>query len=413
MIRKLATIFGTLGIFAVGFFLIGLMGSLRPKPERVEPEIAPPTVFYEIVEPRTVTLDVIAQGEVRPRTDITLTAQVSGRIVETSPKFLDGGAFEKGDLLLKIEDADYRYALASAKARVAQAEEALRREEAEAALARRDYEELGEGDPSALALRLPQLAQARAAFEAAQAEYQAAELNLARTAVKAPFKGRVRQRLVGEGQFVTVGSQLGRIFSTEIAEVRLPLTDSELAKLGLPIGFVESENEPGPRVELTAEVGGDVHVWEGRIARTEGAIDPGTRQIGAIAVVDDPYGAGAAEDGTPLAAGLFVTARIEGRPYDDAIVLPRSALYGRDTIYLIGENDRLEKRIVKVIDAARDTITVANGLQPGDRVAISPLRGAEEGDAVAPMDPDAVGDEQEEGEPLPPVAENAARRGRL
>lgn len=397
--RKAATIFGTLGIFAVGGGLIALMNAARPELETKEPEITPPTVFYQVATPQSLTLDVVASGEVRPRTDIMLTAQVSGQIVSTSDAFVNGGAFEKDDLLVKLEDADYRFAVISAEARVAQAEENLKRAEAEAALARRDYEELGRSsDPSELALRLPQLAQAKAAYEAARADYRAAQLNLERTEIRAPFKGRVRERLAGEGQYVAPGSQLGRIFSTDVAEIRLPLTDADFAKLGISIAFVETEEQKGPPVHLSGEIAGEIHHWEGRIARTEGAIDPLTRQISAIAVVDDPYGAGS-DDGVPLAIGLYVDAVIEGKPYDNAIVLPRTALYGRDTVYVIAEDDLLEKRTVDVVAAGKDTITIASGVAAGERVATSPLRGADEGDKVIPHDPTAEDKTPAEGEP--------------
>lgn len=387
LIRKFFTLIGTICILAGGVFLIAAMGSLRPKIKPETPTVTPPTVFYSTAEPRAVTLDVYAQGEVRPRTDITLTAQVSGKIVAMGADFVDGGAFNAGDLLVKIEDADYRLQVTSARARVAQAEESLKREQAEAALARRDYEELKRGgDPSELTLRLPQLAQANAAFEAARADLKAAELNLQRTDVKAPFQGRVRSRTAGEGQFVAPGSQLGRIFSTDVAEVKLALTDSDLAKLGIPIAFSETAGAQGPPVRLSATIAGLTHEWSGRIARTDGAVDPSTRQIFAIAVVDDPYGAGA--DGeTPLAMGLFVDARIAGRPLASAIVLPRSALYGRDEVYVIKADDTLERRKVTVVSAERDTIIVSAGLEAGERVATSPLRGAGEGGKVIPTDP--------------------------
>lgn len=387
MFRKFFTLFGTIGILAAGVFLIGAMGAMRPRIAPQAPTITPPTVFYMTAVSRAVTLDVYAQGEVRPRTDITLTAEVSGRIVATSPAFVDGGAFMKGELLVKIEDADYRLAVTSARARVAQAEESLKREEAESILARRDYEDLGrKGDPSELTLRLPQLAQAKAAFEGARADYRSAELDLERTGVTAPFQGRVRNRLAGEGQFVGPGAQLGRIFSTDVVEVRLALADSDLAKLDLPIAFIESAQTPGPPVLFSAAVGGGVHHWRGRIARTDGAIDPATRQISAIAVVEDPYGAGA-DSGTPFAVGLFVDARIEGKPLADAIVAPRTALYGRDAVYVVGPDDTISKRIVVVASSDRESIVIVGGLQAGERIVTSPLRGADEGDKVVPVDP--------------------------
>lgn len=389
MIRKFFTLLGTIGIVAGFIFLIVVMGSMRPRPEKQEPVITPPTVFFQEVTSQSVTLDVSVQGEVRPRTDISLTTQVAGKIVDISPRFVNGGAFEKGELLVKIEDVDYLTAVASANARLAQAEELLKREEAEAALALEDYNDLGRtGDANDLTLRKPQLAQARANFEAARADQRAAELNFERTNIRADFKGRVRERTAGVGQYVAPGAQIGRIFSTDIAEIRLALTDADIAKLGLPIGFTESESAPGPKVILSAEIAGGIHEWEGRIARTDGAFDTATRQLSAIAVVDDPYGAGAAADGTPLVIGLFVTGLIEGKPYDEAYVLPRSALYGRDTVYVIAQDDTLSARTVSVISSGRDTVTIASGVSNDDRVVISPLRGASEGDTVNPVDPD-------------------------
>ncbi len=386
MIRKFFTLFGTIGILAGGVALIFMMGQLRPKPERQEPDIAPPTVFYTTSETRSVTLDVTAQGEVRPLTDISLTAQVSGRVVATAENFVNGGAFDKNDMLIRIEDAEYRAGAAGAKARVAQAEEALRREEAEGALARRDYDDLGrESDPTELALRIPQLAQARANFDAAKAEHTAALLNLERTRIRAPFTGRVRERIVGIGQFVSPGAQLGRIFSTDVAEIRLPLTDTDLTKLGLPIAFVATEENPGPPVALTAFVAGEQHEWTGRIARADGSIDAATRQVFVVAVVDDPYGAGA-DDGMPLIMGLFVDATIRGKPFHNAIVLPRSALYGRDTVYVITDEAKLDERTVRIVSTDRDTITISGGVNAGERVVTSPLRGADDGDLVTPVD---------------------------
>ena len=373
MYRKLFTILGSLGIIALGVGVISMMNAMKPKLERTTPELEPPAVFFTVATTSPRTLDVSAQGEVRPRTDINLTAQVSGQIVSTSGAFVNGGAFNKGDVLIRIEDAHYRATAAAALTR-------LSREEAESNLAQKDYEDLGGAeDPTALALRKPQLEQARA-------EYRAARLDLERTTIRAPFKGRVRERIVGEGQYVSPGAQLGRIFSTDFAEVRLPLTDNDLAKLGLPVAFVESRRNPGPIVMLSASIAGQTHEWSARIVRTDGAIDPTTRQISAIAVVDDPYGKGASSSGVPLAMGLFVDAKIEGSRLDDAITLPRSALHGRDAIFVIGENDLVERRQVEVVASDRDTITVAAGLAPGERVVTSPLRGAGDGDKVNPTE---------------------------
>ena len=386
MIRKFFTVFASVGVLVATFALIGLMGAMRPQPQRKEVEITAPAVFYDITTVGATVLNVNAQGEVRPRTDINLTAQVAGNVTYVSDKFVNGGAFKKGDILMRIEDSTYRARAASAKARLARENEALRREEAEAALAARDYAELGrEDEPSDLALRIPQLAQAEANYEAAQADYRATQIELDRTIIRAPFDGRVRERIAGLGQYVSPGTPLGRTFSTDIAEIRLALTDTDLAKLGIPIGFIASNERSGPTAEISASVAGRAHSWNGTITRTDGAIDAATRQVFAVAVVEDPYGAGS-DDGVPLAMGLFVDVTIEGRPYEQAVVLPRSALHGRNDVYVITENNTLELRRVDIISASKDTITIGSGLAAGEKVVTSPLRGATNGDEVEPID---------------------------
>ena len=141
-----------------------------------------------------VQLKVKTQGETRPRTEIDLVPEVGGKIVYVSKNFIEGGIIKKGETLLRIEDADFKVAVVRAQASLAQAEQVLVREQAEGDIAKRDYEELGRGEPSALALRLPQQAQAKAALQAAEAEVEAAKLQLTRTSVRAPFTGRVRTK---------------------------------------------------------------------------------------------------------------------------------------------------------------------------------------------------------------------------
>jgi len=389
MLRKLATFMGTIigvGVILIGGFgLMAVMNANRPRNQAPPVVSIPPSVFYTEAQSSTVTLDVFVQGEVRPRTDISLTAQVGGRIVETSPVYVDGGAFKKGDMLVKIDDTDYRLALTRANARVAQALQALKQEQAESALALRDWQELGNSTtPSDLTLRKPQLAQAQANYDAAKADTDEAKLNLARTIVRAPFDGRVRTRNVGIGQFVGAGANLGAIFSTDVAEINLALTDRNLSVLGLPLAFTETSQNPGPKVRLSATIGASTHEWAGRIARTQGAIDPATRQIGAVVVVDDPYGDGS-DNGVPLAIGLFVEARIIGKPIDGIIALPLSALYGRDKVYVVNGEDKLERRIVSVAATTPSLAYVSSGLSVGDKVVTSPLRGSDHGDLVTPV----------------------------
>lgn len=386
-------LFGLPVVLIVGFILLfGVLFATKPEPERADHQPRPAAVFVTETEARPVNLVVRTQGEVTPLTEIGLIAQVSGRIAYVNPDFVQGGFFQAGETLVQLEDEDYRLAVTRAEALVAQRRQQLVREQAEASLAAEEWESLGEGEASPLTLREPQLEEARAQLAAAEASLAEARLNLRRTRISAPFEGRVRSKLADLGQYVGPGARIGEVFSTGQAQIRLPLTDSELAKLGMPLAFQASADNPGPEVTLSAMLAGEPREWQGHVVRTDSAIDPQTRTLYAIVEVDDPYGEAAREAGAPLAMGLFVEAAIEGRAIERAYVLPRSALRGENTIYVATQDGRLSIREARVIDANADQVILASGVEAGEFVVTSPVRAAAEGMRITPLGPD--------GEPL-------------
>lgn len=358
------------------------MGIFTPKPEENEQVIkATPVVVADAIA-ENVQLSVSAQGEARPLTQITLTSQVSGKINFVAPQFIEGGAFEAGDVLVSIEPAEYEFRVVQARANVAQARSRFASEEAETRIARKDWEELGQGEGSALARREPQMAEAEAALASARAQLREAELQLERTTIRAPFKGRAQTQFANIGQFVRPGDNLGDVFSTDVMEVALPLTDSNIGELGLSIGFRSDADNLGPEVILSALVGGTPRQWNGRIAHTDASYDRQTRVLFVYAQVDDPYGEGT-DGGAPLAAGLFVNAEIQGRVIDDSVIIPRAALRGNDQVFVASDNDTLEIRQVTVASSDRTRAVLIGGLRPGEQVITSPVRGAAEGIEIA------------------------------
>ncbi len=354
----------------------------------------PPAPLVRVVEaaPGDVALVVRTQGRVEPRAEIDLVVEVGGKVLEVAPTLAAGGFFRTGDLLVRLDPLDYRLAVDRTKAEVARAEVRVAMEKAEAEVAVREWKDMGEGAAPPLVRREPQQAEAAAALSAARALLAQAERDLARTEIRAPFDGRVRSEDVDVGQFVSRGEKLARIYSTDVAEIRLPLVDEDLAYLDLPMARRDADaGMQGPEVTVQADFAGRRWRWKGRIVRTEGQIDPTTHVIHAVARVDDPYG-GDDPSRPPLAAGLFVEAEIAGRLVRGVVTLPRAAMRGESRVLVVDAEERLRSRKVRVLRREADHVIVSEGVEGGDRVCVSPLEVATDGMKVRVADQGSHGD---------------------
>ncbi|WP_416878150.1 efflux RND transporter periplasmic adaptor subunit [Litorimonas sp.] len=343
------------------------------KPEEKERTFNSLAVMGARAYEQDVTLRVQTQGEVQPLTEIDLVPEVGGKIVYVSPNFIEGGFFKKGETLVRIDDSNFKISKIRAQATIAQAEQILAREIAEGEIAKSDFEDLGRGEPSALALRIPQRQEAEASLLAAEADLESAELQLSRTNVRAPFDGRVRTKSSDIGQFVSPGSPLGRIFSTNIVQVRLPLTDADLSKVDLPIAYNAESRETAPKVILSTNIAGTRQEWTGYIMRTDSTYDTQSRALFAIVEVFDPYGEGASQNGVPLAPGLFVDAMIEGKKLENVIVLSRDGLRPQNEVYVVDDKGNAEVRNATVADSDATRAVITSGVEPGELVVVSPL----------------------------------------
>lgn len=359
-------------VVVLGVLAAFVLARSKPEVERQEQTIPPPLVRVLEARVQDVPLDVRSQGTVRPHTESTLVAQVGGRIDTVSPSFAEGGFFRKGEVLVRIDPKDYSLAVTQAEAQVAQVRTRLERERAEAEIAREEWQELGTGEPSALTLREPQLAEARAALAAAEASLEQAKLNLARTTVEAPYAGRVRAKRADVGQYVTPGTPLAEVFAIDYAEVRLPIPKDQLAFLDIDLG----DSNDGPSVRLFGEIGGVPQRWDARVVRTGGEIDPQSRMLPVFARVDDPFrrlGRAGRPDAPVLPMGLFVEADVAGKVAPGAVVLPRSAIRQGGQVLVVDDEDRLRFRPVEILRAQGDLAVVGKGLSDGERVVVSTL----------------------------------------
>ena len=365
----------------VGAFLV--LDWAKPEPEKKEEGPRALSVFVKNVEGADTELQVRTEGEVRARTEVDIVAQVAGRVVSVSTEFTEGGLVEPGVTLVEIEYLEYQLALEQARAKMAEAEVRLQTALATADVAKKQLRNAKDASP--LALKKPQVAEARAMLAAAEASYEQSMLNLARTKISLPFSGRLASIDVNVGQYVAPGTRLARAFSTQVVEVRLPLNDTQLASLNLPIGFV-AEPGHGLPVVFKANVAGKQQRWQGKLTRLDASIDKNTRMLFGLAVVESPYQLNVSQHQMPLAVGLYVEAEIAGRRINDGYAIPREGLRAGNKVFVVNENGLLEIRAVVVSYSSEREAIISSGLSLNEKVVVSPVRNAIQGMALKPLE---------------------------
>lgn len=386
-------------ITCIGVVIIFLLFATRPQPtpQPLPDEASKIRVQVIPAEPLSQSLSVVARGTVTPKRRMDLTAEVSGRVLAVDDSFVEGGFFTAEQVLVRLDDRDYRSALLSAEARVAEAEQRLAEERGRNLQARREWRDLGSETANNLFLRKPQLAAAEASLASAQGEASVARRNLERTQVSVPFAGRITQTRVNPGQYVTLGTPLASVYDATAVEVRLALTDAQAALIDLPLTPTLGPDGRAPvSVTLTANVAGIEQQWPGQLLRTQAQVDPDSRMYYAVVEVRDPFAVldEAGNPRAPLLPGLFVQAEITGKSLEQVMRLPRSALFGRSQLLVLGADDILEAHTVRVLRRAEDEVWVQGNLPAGTLISLEKHTLTPVGTQVEP-----VLDDQIEGAP--------------
>ncbi|MFQ3250667.1 MAG: RND family efflux transporter MFP subunit [Glaciecola sp.] len=348
--------------------------SMKEQPEKEEVIERDFLVDAKPIELKSVEFLVYSQGSVQAKNKTILSSQVSGRVTAISDKFVEGGFFKKGEVLVELETNDYQTDLLLAEAELARAQASFDEEKARGKVAAEEWRSFNNGTPPELGLRKPQLAREEASVQAAKANLQRAQRNLDRTKIRAPYDGLVKSRNIDLGQFITLGSQLGEVYSTDVAEVRLPLTDDDVA-------FLTDLNTDTPQVTLSAEVAGKTIKWQGRLVRDEAVLDSKSRVIYGVVEVKDPYQLQIQEQkkGMALRFGRFVNATITGITADNIVVLPRNVLRLDGTILSVDDDKKIRINFVTVQRADEDFVYISEGLDPQELVVVSALPNPYEG----------------------------------
>ena len=358
----------TFTVLVTGILFIVGVATLKPKPERAKRE-PPPLLMVEVIDaaPKALSPTIVSQGTVAPKREIDLVSQVSGKVIGVAESYANGSFFRASDKLIQLEPDDYQFSVVRAKAQVAKAEEQVAIEKGRSRQAKREWRDLGDSTANALFLRQPQLAAAEAALESARADLAKANLDLNRTSITTPFQGRIRQTFVDLGQYITPGTRIAKIYSTDVVEVRLPLTDRQASLIDLPVTFENADTINYPSVTLRSRVGGKDYTWQGKIVRTDASIDIQSRMTYAVAEVQNPFKEDPGSDRPPLSIGLFVEAEISGRQMANAVELPKNILYRGNEVLVLNDNDEISFLTVSVVQSDSDSL-VTNTLKPGTRI---------------------------------------------
>ena len=332
-----------------------------------------PSILVEIgtAQQQQLTHVISTRGTVSPRTQTTMVSEVSGQIVNVAENFVRGGFFKKGDMLLTIDPRNYQSALKSAEAEVAGVKTRLETEQAQASYALQDWQRLKERiretpAPTALALRRPQMNEVLAQLASAEARLEKAQEDLSRTVIQAPYDGMILEKRADIGQFINAGSPFADTIAVDFAEVRLPLSLTDLEFIDLPSG-------PGTHlpVVLSTNIAGQEKSWQASVVRSEGVIDTASRAIYVVAQIEDPYDLKGTGENT-LRIGSFVSALITGRDAGMVFALPRHAV-NDGVVWLVDDENKIFPRNVDVIRADEESVYISEGLSNGEIYCITSL----------------------------------------
>lgn len=375
-------------IVVITIFLMLVIFNNPPQSKRSKISKAPQmTVATTTITPQTYQVMVQSFGTVQPRTQSVLFAQASGQIIEVSKQFRDGGFFEKGDFLIQLDDRDHRAEVKIAQASLMSAKQNLLEEKARVEQAVTDWQRLGNNEtPTALVLRQPQYEAAKALVLSAEAELDKVKLSLERTRIVAPYAGRVLKKNVDIGQVISSSTELADIFAVDYVEIRLPIKNKDLPLMLLPEEYrntgdsAENEKSMISNVVISSDLMGE-QVWQGKVIRTESAIDELSQQLYVVAQIIRPYDK-AYNPGAQIKMGQYVTAEITGNNVENALVIPSSAIYQASYVYTVEDGLLMRKDIELGWQNGRESI-IKKGLSAGDELVLTPLGQVSSGTPVA------------------------------
>jgi len=370
--RTLLQLLLVLVVLGAGAFLALKLISMKTKPERKQPDIRPTLV--EVINARRGNREVVltAMGTVLPARRVVLKPEVAGRIISHSANLLPGGRLRQGEMAVQIDPRDYELSVEGEKAKVEKAEYELRVEQGRQVVAQEEWRLLEQDVTNTkagkdLALRVPHLRNAQAAVAGAKSALEAANLQLARTRIEAPFNAIVQEEAVEVGEVATPQTSLATLIGADQFWVRASVPVDDLRVIEIPAA---GDGQGSRCTVITGNTQGISR--PGRVIQLLGDVDPVGRMARILVAVDDPLGL-KGDSSAPLLVGAYVRVEIQGKSMEDVCPVPRKALREGNSIWVMNEQDELEVRSVEIVWREQDVVLVRSGIEAGERIVTSQL----------------------------------------
>ncbi|MEX2015507.1 MAG: efflux RND transporter periplasmic adaptor subunit [Candidatus Hydrogenedentales bacterium] len=387
-----------LGVLGGALFVAWSLFASEPEAERTNAERQPPLVQVVPLTPQPIARTIQAYGGVMPAREVGLSLEVSGRIEEIHPALQPGGLVQEGELLIRVNRDEYQLALERAEAALAEAVADLEVEQGRQRVAEREWELFGRDLPESelgreLALREPQMNQAKARIASARSAVERAELDLARTEIHAPFDAMVLTESVDIGQTVGVNDQVAMLVGTEAFWVQASVPASQIGVLA------ETSAEQLGAVRVYSDAySRTTPVTRGRLLRMLGQVDMEGRMAQVLVEVPDPFVLDGDSERLPLPLNTYVRVEIDAGALESAVPIPHRGLRENGEVWIANARNELEAPVVDIIWSGDDLVAVRNTFNPGDRLIVSPLENALPGMDLRVRDAD---DAPEAAEALP------------
>ncbi|MDJ0709054.1 MAG: efflux RND transporter periplasmic adaptor subunit [Woeseiaceae bacterium] len=361
LIRRYAGAFQLALVVAIVGGALLLSASLKPDAGFTPPRAQASTVPVSVIQPATEAFAPVVElnGVVEARTVTSIIPQVSGKVVTVSDRFRPGASVTAGEILFIIDPADYELAVERTLAEIEVARSDLLRLEAEGEAERKIWQgRFPDREIPDLTARVPQIAAAKARIQSGEAAKAAAELNLERTVIRAPFAARILETQLDVGQVVGGNASVGRMFSIASLEIAVPVSADELRRIGRPQGRTATITPQIPtEPTIVAEV-----------VRQSASLDERTR-LSTLYLQSSDIAA--------LTLGEFVAVDISGLSTSETYRVPSAALTSRDQLWVV-EGDRLAARRVEIL-AHKDTELVVGAFDTADGIVAVPPSDARDG----------------------------------